>query len=357
MDTDKIIRCLDAYNEREIFYRNYQNLKKNPAKFREFIASLNPEYVREKRLVVPELPEASAYADAFLQADHHLNLETGQSVLLVKHDRCMPPFLHTHSFFEIIYVLRGHCTNQVYGREETLVEGDLCLIAPDMAHAIYADSSSLVLNIILRKDNIENIFYNILRDRNQISDFMVNSLYAKDHAAYLVFHTRSDQDMRGQILDMYREQEFHGDVFSDRIISSMLVIFFSRLMRKYSRSAYIPAEAENRSDAAPFFQHILKDYRTITLTDLAKRMNYSVPYCSRHIKDVTGYTFLQLLQQIRFRKAENLLRTSSLSIQKISSALGYENPENFIRAFKKVYGVSPAKFRSQLAAADLKQEN
>lgn len=350
MHTEMILRYLDTYNEREIFYQTYQNKKRNPEKFAEFIASLDPAMIREKHLIVPELPEASAYGGAFSADDPCLSLETYKSVLLEKHDRFSPAFLHTHNFFEIIYVLRGHCTNHVYGKDETLNEGDLCFLSPNMAHSLYADGDSLILNIILRQDNIEDIFYNVLNDGSQIADFMINSLYTKNYATYLLFHTKGDRELCGQILEMYMEQQFCSDVYSDRIITSMLIIFFSRLMRRYDCMGYIPPASEQNPEAAPFLAYILKDYRTITLTDLARRMNYSVPYCSRHIKDLTGHTFLQLLQQVRFQKAEHLLRTSTLSIQKISSDLGYENPENFIRAFKKAYGISPARFRVQMGA-------
>ncbi|HIS30396.1 MAG TPA: AraC family transcriptional regulator [Candidatus Limivivens intestinipullorum] len=53
-------------------------------------------------------------------------------------------------------------------------------------------------------------------------------------------------------------------------------------------------------------------------------LEISVPYCSKYIKETTSY-----------------------SVQHISSLLGYENPENFIRAFKKEYGVSPSQFRGR----------
>ncbi len=352
MHTEMVLRHLDQYSEKEIFYQTYQNLKRNPERFSAFISSLDPCVVGEKQLVLPEFPDAMEKAGISQTGDGCPNIDMDRTIYLAKHDRCAPPFLHTHSFFELIYVLRGSCTHTVFGKDTLLGEGDLCFLAPHLAHAVYVDESGLVLKILLHKESAEAIFCNILRESNQISDFMRNSLYTKRSATYLVFHTKGDRAVCGQILEMYKEQQFCKDAYSSRILTSMLVIFFGRLMRHYDQAAYMPPQPSQRPDAAPFLAYILKDYRTITLSSLARQMNYSVPYCSRHIKDVTGYTFSQLLQQIRFQKAEQFLRSSTLSIQRIASDLGYENPENFIRAFKKSYGVSPARYRAQFGAQE-----
>ena len=84
--------------------------------------------------------------------------------------------------------------------------------------------------------------------------------------------------------------------------------------------------------------YIVNDYDTITLGHIAEKLNYSVPYCSKYIKEVTGCSFVQLLKKIRFQKDRNLL-TTNYSVHKISELIGYENPENFIRAFTRMWNI------------------
>lgn len=223
-------------------------------------------------------------------------------------------------------------------------EGDLCLLSPSVVHSIYAEDS-LIINILIRRSNMEDIFFNVLRDNNVISDFLINSIYLQNYSTFLTFHTFEDEEVKNQILEMYLEQLL-DDSYSDRIISSMLIIFFTKLARKYKKAAESPFPMEKTSHAAKLLHCIAKEYNTITLNELADRMGYSIPYCSKYIKELTGYSFLQLLKHVRFQKAENYLLTTSFSIQKISDLLGYENPENFMRAFKKEYGISPSSFRA-----------
>ena len=51
-------RYLSEYTEDEIFYRNtYLQRTEHPETFREYLKSLDPAYIQDRRLYVPELQE------------------------------------------------------------------------------------------------------------------------------------------------------------------------------------------------------------------------------------------------------------------------------------------------------------
>jgi AraC-like DNA-binding protein len=60
-------------------------------------------------------------------------------------------------------------------------------------------------------------------------------------------------------------------------------------------------------------------------------------------------SFNQLLDQTRFDCAKQLLQDKSVSVSDICYELGYENPANFTRAFKRWAGVTPRKHRQLIA--------
>ena len=93
--------------------------------------------------------------------------------------------------------------------------------------------------------------------------------------------------------------------------------------------------------------YINDNYRTVTLEQVAEHFHYSVPHCSKLIQISAGVGFVAFVRKIRMTHATALLRNTTTPIAEISYMIGYENPESFIRAFKKMYTVSPSQYRRQ----------
>ena len=54
------------------------------------------------------------------------------------------------------------------------------------------------------------------------------------------------------------------------------------------------------------------------------------------------------VRQLRFERACDLLRNTSKPLWQIAAEVGYDNPDYFLRAFKKETGLSAGKYRRQL---------
>ena len=62
----------------------------------------------------------------------------------------------------------------------------------------------------------------------------------------------------------------------------------------------------------------------------------------------SGFTFRRLLDEARCRDSIRLLRDPTLSVEAVSQRIGYADPANFTRAFRKWTGTSPGAFRERL---------
>lgn len=86
--------------------------------------------------------------------------------------------------------------------------------------------------------------------------------------------------------------------------------------------------------------------RAWTITSLAKLVNLS-PSRLRHLfKSETGITPNQFIKEVRLTEAEKLLRTTFLRVKEIMNRVGFLDESHFGHEFKKTYGVSPSKYRS-----------
>ncbi|HSH42860.1 MAG TPA: helix-turn-helix domain-containing protein [Arenicellales bacterium] len=70
----------------------------------------------------------------------------------------------------------------------------------------------------------------------------------------------------------------------------------------------------------------------------------------RRFRAATGYTPIEYVQTLRIEEAKHLLETTGMSTDEIGAAVGYQDPSSFRRLFKRLTGVSPARYRQRFGA-------
>ena len=208
-----------------------------------------------------------------------------------------------------------------------------------------------MLNLHIRRDTFDDVFFNALRYNNILSDFFMSSLYSRRPVSGILFHTGNDKDVESLFLEMYQEVLL-DDTYSWRLLNYMVPLLFARILRGYSDKAVFTGTGgtqEADSSKLRILSYINDNYRTVTLEDVASRFSYSVPHCSKLIRDETGVGFVGFVRRIRMNHAAALLQNSHTSVADIAAMVGYENPESFIRVFQKVYQMSPTVYRKKAA--------
>ncbi|GGV36728.1 helix-turn-helix transcriptional regulator [Paenarthrobacter nicotinovorans] len=83
----------------------------------------------------------------------------------------------------------------------------------------------------------------------------------------------------------------------------------------------------------------------LSLSQLAASMEVSVPDLRRTVRAATGTGPKELVLQLRISRAQSLLADTALSVQRIATLTGYDDPAYFSRLFTKKTGHSPIQFR------------
>ena len=94
---------------------------------------------------------------------------------------------------------------------------------------------------------------------------------------------------------------------------------------------------------------IEKDYmdEELTLQSVSERLHISASYLGANIKRYAGDTFMNLRIKKRMDVALKLLTSGTSRIADVARRCGYSDQSYFGYCFKKYYGVSPARMRSQ----------
>lgn len=83
----------------------------------------------------------------------------------------------------------------------------------------------------------------------------------------------------------------------------------------------------------------------IELKECAEKCHTSPSYIARMFKKHYDVSFITYVNNIRIKKAQELLRDSELSIKEVAYKVGYNNLNYFYRVFKKNVGVTPNVFK------------
>jgi transcriptional regulator GlxA family with amidase domain len=87
--------------------------------------------------------------------------------------------------------------------------------------------------------------------------------------------------------------------------------------------------------------------RAWTVADLAKRAGVSRTVFARRFAEVLGQTPLAYLASWRLWLGATRLRSSDDSVLEVALAVGYESEAAFNRAFKREFGLPPARYRKR----------
>ena len=87
-------------------------------------------------------------------------------------------------------------------------------------------------------------------------------------------------------------------------------------------------------------------FKDVDPEELAMKLNISYSWFRKVFKDYTGYAPAKYFQELKLRKAKQLLVGTSHSVKEISFMLDYRSTEHFFSLFKKRTGFTPLEYRS-----------
>jgi transcriptional regulator GlxA family with amidase domain len=83
----------------------------------------------------------------------------------------------------------------------------------------------------------------------------------------------------------------------------------------------------------------------LSLDDIARRVASSRRQLQRAYSEIGGTTFREHLTGVRMDRAADLLRTRGLTVREVAHRVGYRQPAQFAKAFRRHHGAAPSDYR------------
>lgn len=158
--------------------------------------------------------------------------------------------------------------------------------------------------------------------------------------------------------DDYILKPFNPDILRSKVKN--LIKNRTELKKAYTKfltnepNADQTSTAENNPEEKdPFIQKILDivgnnlQNPDFSVKKLADMLNLSQPTLYRKVKQLTGYTIIELIRGVRIKRAAELLKTKKYSIQEVSEIVGYNDISTFRKHFIDLYGTTPSTYNKE----------
>ena len=269
-------------------------------------------------------------------------LPSGRIITIRPHTRFVAFPEHSHDYVEMVYMCAGQTRHVVNGMELTLRAGELLMLGQHARQSIApAGEGDVAVNFIVRPAFFSGTLPFLGEEETPLRRFVVGCLTGENETGYLLFRVAEVlpiQNLIENLLYTLTEQ-----IPNRRgILQSTMGLLFAQLL---NHTDALQFESREQNAVLSTLRYIEEHYADGSLTEIAARLHYELPYLSRLIRQSTGKNYTELLQEKRLSQAAWLLRNTDRKVDEISFSVGYENISYFHRLFAARFGCSPKKYR------------
>lgn len=234
--------------------------------------------------------------------------------------------LHSHTFYEFIFVLSGKCTHKRNSELCDLERGSLVCMKPEDKHAFTKQSCDAnVFAFCIKATEAKNFFDTYGIEEQELNKPLLLSSDAVYEMENLCKRLRSLNEN-----DLLRSNK----------------IFFGKLLHALMTAQASPYQGVPKavSDA---LNKLSQDITCLGegITALERLSGYSRAQLTRIMKKYLNTTPRDYVAELRLRYGYNLVAYTDDDVCDIAEKTGYKSTEHFQKKFKRHYGITPSRLR------------
>ena len=250
--------------------------------------------------------------------------------------------VHWHDEFEIIYVKSGFLTVSISGENYIGKPGDAFVVSPGNLHFMGSQTGNV--------DYFTFLFplkYISFRTDDILDDKLLEPL----NSGHLMISPEIEDTVKEQceqLVEIYgaKKEESQSKITAQIKTKIILLQFILKLWKK---GFIVENDTSGKNTVEKEMVSYIQQNFTgkILLKEFGKQFHLSEKYISRYFKEHFHITISQYVTYLRLEHAKQLLQDTDIPVTEVAMQSGYQNVSYFIRSFKKIYGMSPLKYRNK----------
>lgn len=252
--------------------------------------------------------------------------------------------VHKHTYFEIIFILKGRGVHRINDNVFPYAEGDVFLLGPEDFH--HFEIQELTEFSFVRFN--ESIHKEYPQDKDRPWQPIIRALLATSSKSRGTLVVDKVEKQKLHQLLYVLETEFTQDdlpyyeIIRDNLMRSILVL----LARNLIRDAPVKPLLKDSVEAILLYikQHIYTPEK-LTIEHLAEVFHYAPSYISLLFKNQTGEPIKQYIIKHKIKLIETRLLYSQSTLKEVVDEFGFIDESHLCKQFRKYTGTTPTKFR------------
>jgi len=269
-------------------------------------------------------------------------------ISIIRFTQYAEPYI-TYEQIAICYVVEGELLFTYRGKTNILQKGNAVVITPNTPFTANADNTgdTAVFILLIKTSALTSAFLNLLTEDNSLSRVLVNILFSREPSPFIIIRSQPDDDLKAILLRLFELQGSHNPC--PAMENALAQLFLSHIFYYYEENIQ-KSDALCKKDTlvAKIISYMHCNLSTTSLKDVSNAFSFSAKYLSKLLKEKTGMSYIALVTHIKLENTTCLLKNTSLSVEEISSIIGYDNPRELRSLFSQKYGVSPREYRKNI---------
>jgi len=255
-------------------------------------------------------------------------------------------WLHSHEFYEIVYIERGFSLHSYENTTAILSAGDLFIIRPGEVHAYTAAHHTKLMNLLFLPEALGPL----IDELRALPGASV--IFSEEGGRF--GRVRLDLSERPGVEEALRriraEELGHraGAKLNLRLLLAGFLVALIRFARDHDIGAPGPEERTYLPNIRRALRHIEEHYaRHLPVREIAQASGLLPDYFARRFRDILGAPPAEYLKNYRLAEAMDMLAETDLSVAQVAEGSGFPDPANFSRQFRLCVGMSPTEFKQR----------
>src|SRR6186713_1293007 len=243
---------------------------------------------------------------------------------------------HSHNMYILSFLYEGTIPHYADFERKPVQAPALLILNPDQIHIHTSTKGCKIYSLIFSPDFIHG-------ESKELYAFL-QSLFSQ-YTVQLTDQELSEIDTYIQHLRIECEDKNKGDFMIIKMLVNIIVIYCSKIVNRFIGPVNGKSELYYRF--LILLRKKLDKYHQVT--EYARDLNVSTDVLNQIVKDRTGKSPKQMIDEQLLLEAKRALYWSEATVKEIGWTLGFETDSYFIRFFKKSTGITPKQYRDASA--------